>query len=267
MSAPLHVISGAGSGIGAALAKHAALHEGAVVAVLDRSAERVSETVEAIRAEADQAIGVVADVTDFEAITAAADSLTDEYGTPALVACNAGIEYTGALWEMDPDDWRRIQAVNVDGAFTLTRAFLPRMIESGRPGHLLYTASVGGVTITGNQAAYVTSKHAIRALAQSVARDLADRGHPIEVSILMPAAVDTPIFDDATSSGGPEAEAYRAQLTALLRETGQRPEEVARITYAAIRNHRRWIYPDPVRGEALLRGFVSELVGAFDLDE
>lgn len=264
MTAPFHVISGGGSGIGAALARHAALELEATVAVIDRSEARANEVSESIRSQGGVAVAVVADVSQYSEVAAASAELLAAFGAPSLLACNAGIEYAGPLWEMDPLDWHRIQSVNVDGAFTLTRAFLPAMIEARAPAHLLYTASVGAVTITENQAAYVTSKHALRALAQSVARDLEDREIPIGVSILMPAAVSTRIFQDSTSSGSTHADSYRTRLETMLRESGQSPEEVARITYAAIHNQERWIYPDRLRGETLLRAFSADLLSAFD---
>jgi NAD(P)-dependent dehydrogenase (short-subunit alcohol dehydrogenase family) len=257
---PLHVITGAGSGIGAALAVHAALEVGAAVAVVDVDAGRAAHTVETITAAGGAATTHAVDVADYAEVERLAEELHRVHGSAALVACNAGIEYSGPLWEMSPEAWERVRSVNLDGAFNLTRALLPAMIASGSRSSLLYTSSIGGVTIAGNQTAYVVSKHAVRVLAQSVACDLEAIGSRVGVSILLPGPVRTRIFEDSTTSGGHDAEAHRAQLLARLRDDGLNPEEVARIAYDGVAAGRRWIYTDPDGVSDRLRSHVEELL-------
>jgi NAD(P)-dependent dehydrogenase (short-subunit alcohol dehydrogenase family) len=257
---PLHVITGAGSGIGAALAVHAALELGAAVAVVDVNTERAQQTADTIIAAGGVAIAHEVDVADYAAVARLADQLHAVHGSAALVACNAGIEYSGPLWEMPPEAWTRLRSVNLDGAFNLTRAFLPAMIASASRSSLLYTSSIGGVAIAGNQAAYVISKHAVRVLAQSVAYDLEAIGSQVGVSILLPGPVRTRIFEDSTTSEGHDAVDHRAQLLARLRVEGMNPEDVARIAYDGVAAGRRWIYTDPEGVSDRLRSHVEELL-------
>src|SRR4051794_4531451 len=135
------VISGAGSGIGEGLARHAALELGMVAVLTDVVADRVTEAVHKLRAEGATAHGLVLDVADAEAVAAAASTVVEQWGPPAFLGCNAGVEHTGSVWEMAPAQWARVQRINVDGAFNLANAFVPSMIDAGQPGHVLFTSS------------------------------------------------------------------------------------------------------------------------------
>lgn len=261
---PLAVITGAASGIGHALARRAAVEEGYQVALLDIDVQGLAQVLAEILASGRSASAYPVDVTDARAVQTCVDQVMDERGVPELLVCNAGIEYTGHLWDMSPEAWRRVQAINVDGAFYTAQAFLPAMIEAGTPSKVLFTSSVGGIAIGASQGAYTVSKHAIRVLAQSFAADLEDVGAAVEVSILLPAAVRTPIFERAESSETREAQEFRERMLAHLEEDGKTPAEIAEIVFAGLDAGKRWIYSHPDRGEFFVKQHVAELLAGVE---
>src|SRR5436190_9619355 len=137
------VITGAGSGIGAALARHAALQLGMYTLALDAQPDRADSVAEEIRQAGGQARPVHLDVTDFDAAEALAGDLVGEMSV-GLVAANAGVEHTGTLWTTSAEQWHRVQRINVEGAFNIIRAFVPSMLAGGEPGHVVCTSSIGG---------------------------------------------------------------------------------------------------------------------------
>lgn len=255
------VISGAGSGIGEGLARHAAEHLGMLVVVTDVDEARADAVAAAITAAGGAAIARRVDVTDPADVKAMAGEVVGEHRAPALLVCNAGIEQTGRVWETDPAQWARVQDVNVNGAFALMRAFLPSMIEDGRRGHVLCTSSVGGISIGSDQAAYLVSKHAIRVLAQSLAADLEAASADIGVSVLLPGAVRTRIFEDAATTGTKASEEFRQALLTHLAEDGLTPAEVAALTFEALLAGRFWIHSHPEMSRQVLTGHTADLLG------
>ncbi len=253
----LVVVSGAGSGIGAALAREA-VARGMKVLALDVSAERLSALVESLPGA--EVRTAVVDVADSDVVAAAARSAIEVWGPAALICGNAGIEHAGRTWDMTPAQWRRLQGINVDGVFHLLHAFLPATIADGRPAHVLVTSSVGGLSSGAGQAAYIVSKHAVRVLAECLRADLAETGDPIGVSVLLPGPVRTSIFTDATATGDAGA-GLRESLASMLDEHGSAPEEVASLALDAVEAGRFWVHPHPEFSAAFIDGQHQELVG------
>lgn len=253
----LAVVSGAGSGIGAGLAAEA-VARGMKVLALDVDADRLAALESSLGA--DNVRGAVVDVSDPVAVARAAREAIDAWGPAALVCCNAGIEFAGRAWDMTPAQWRRLQGVNVDGAFHLVQAFLPSTIAEGRPAHVLMTSSVGGLAPGAGQAAYIVSKYAVRVLAQCLREDLAEAGHPIGVSVLLPGPVRTNIFADATAAGA-SGEGLRGSLASMLDEHGTDPREVAVLALDAVEGDRFWVHPHPDFSAAFIEAQHEELAG------
>ncbi len=237
----LAVVSGAGSGIGAALAREA-VARGMKVLALDVSAPRLV-ALEASLPGAELRTAVV-DVASADAVAGAAAAAVAEWGPAALICGNAGIEHAGRTWDMTPAQWRRLQGINVDGVFHLLHAFLPAAIADGRPAHVLVTSSVGGLSSGSGQAAYIVSKHAVRVLAECLRADLLETGHPIGVSVLLPGPVRTSIFTDATATGD-SGEGLRDSLASMLADHGSAPEDVASLALDAVEADRFWVHPHP----------------------
>lgn len=175
------VVTGAGSGIGRALARELAAR-GADLVLADIDTSSLQEVSESLRARA-----VRTDVTAPEQI----EQLAGIAGSARLVCLNAGIVGSdlGAPWEVGPQDWDRVFAVNVDGVVNGLRAFIPRLLADDRPAHVLITGSLAGAATFPGGGAYGPSKHAVAAVAEHAAMSLA--GTQVGVSMICPALVAT----------------------------------------------------------------------------
>jgi NADP-dependent 3-hydroxy acid dehydrogenase YdfG len=175
------VVTGAASGIGRALAE--ALHaKGTHLVLADTDADGLSATVTRLGAT-----GVIADVSDPVAMSA----LATQAPQARLICLNAGVvgSSLGAPWEVPPGDWDRVFNINVGGVVNGLRAFVPELLASGEPAHVLITASLAGLTVFPGGGAYGPSKHAVTAIAQHAAMALSDT--PVQVSMICPALVST----------------------------------------------------------------------------
>lgn len=244
------VITGAGSGIGAALARRAAA-EGMNVVLADIRFE------DAAKVEADlgdgRALAVRTDVSDAASVASLADLAWDRFGSVDLLCNNAGIVPGGRhrkVWEYSLGDWQWSLGVNLYGVVHGMRAFVPRMIAAGRPGHILNTASVAGVVSGSGSACYGASKHAVVRATEALYAGLKEVGAPIGVTMLCPGLVATGIYDaerhrpDAFADGdGPLQES--ADLEAIRDELYRHattPEEAADIAFAAIIENRFYAF-------------------------
>ena len=175
------VVTGAAGGIGRALAARLS-SAGSRLVLADVDAVALAETAEELGAGA-----VPTDVSDPRAVEALAAAAPDA----DLVCLNAGIVGTamGPPWEVSPEEWDAVFAVNVGGVVNGLRVFVPRLLALERPAHILITASLAGLTTFPGGGAYGASKHAVVAVAEQVALALADT--EVGVTVLCPALVRT----------------------------------------------------------------------------
>ncbi len=194
------VVTGAGSGIGHALAQTLA-SRGANLVLSDIDQASLDAVAGSLGARP-----VPTDVTDPEAMKALAQAA----GDVELVCLNAGIvgAHLGAPWEVAADDWDHVFAVNVDGVVNGLRAFVPRLLGLQRPASILITASLAGAATFPGGGAYGPSKHAVVAVAEHAAMALADT--PISVSMLCPALVSTGMSGEGADPADLAAEALDA---------------------------------------------------------
>ena len=221
------VVTGGASGIGRALGE-ALAREGARVVLADVEApalERASrEVAEATGAEIS---GIVTDVSDFASVDALAAEVFGRYGEVNVLVNNAGVGAPSAkVWDTTPNDWRWVFGVNVFGVAHGVVAFVPRMIESGRPGYVVNTSSGDG-TVSPMPAAsvYASSKAAVSTMTECLAAQLRDEGAPIGVSLFLPGGrglLDTGLWT-----------ADRNRPAELARE---RPRSTPPITVAELRD-------------------------------
>ena len=225
------VVTGAGSGIGRALAR----------ALSDRGAQLVlADTNAAALEKVSQSLDARAMLTDV-AVPEAVETLAQTASDARLVCLNAGIVGAdlGAPWEVSAADWNRVFEVNLGGVVNGLRAFVPRLLAANRPAHILITGSLAGAATFPGGGAYGPSKHAVAAVAEHTAMALADT--PIGVSMMCPALVSTGLsgegvdpsevaeealatIEDGTFAVIP-AEWRHAVTTAATRfASGQRPE-------------------------------------------
>ena len=213
------IVTGAAGGLGSAICRLFA-REGAGVAVADLDLEGAGSLAGEIVDAGGRAVAVRADVTSAEEtaeMTAAAVRWAGGRGVDILVN-NAGIAGLGAVTEIMEEDWNRVLAVNLTGAYLCSRRVIPEMIRAGG-GSIVCVSSVAGVTAQAGQAAYHASKHGLIGLVRAMALDHARDG--IRVNAVCPGAVDTPLLSPLTG----ERRTALAARHALGRIA--RPEEIA----------------------------------------
>ena len=185
-------ITGGGSGIGEGTAKLFAA-EGAKVAVLGRTKEKLEETVRRIReASGGEAIAVQGDVSKYEDMERAVREIVDRWGRLDVVFANAGINGVWApIEELAPEEWEKTIRINLSGTFFAIKAAVPHLKERG--GSVIVTSSVNGTRMFSNSgaSAYATTKAGQVALAQMLALELAK--HKIRVNVICPGAIETEI--------------------------------------------------------------------------
>jgi len=181
------VVTGAGRGIGRALAlKFAA--EGADVVCVSRTAENSEKVAGEIRALGRKAWAHAVDVADANAVTAAADKILTDCGKVDILVNNAGVTRDGLLMRMSEADWDTVLDTNLKGAFLFTKA-LTRAFLKQRSGRIINVASIVGLIGNAGQANYAASKAGLIGFTQSVARELASRG--ITANVLAPGFIET----------------------------------------------------------------------------
>jgi NAD(P)-dependent dehydrogenase (short-subunit alcohol dehydrogenase family) len=212
------VITGAGSGIGAGLARHAA-SLGMTLVLADIDADAVAGLRDELCAKGVEAVDVVCDVRDPDAVGELAERTYRDMGAVRLLVNNAGVEQFGYLWDTPVANWQRVVDINISGVFHGVRAFLPRMMATDLPAWVWNLSSVGGVVAIPLQAPYIASKHAVLALTECLYLDVhaAGHGHHIHVQAVLPGAVKSNIFESAggVDDGGDVAIA-EAQRAAML---------------------------------------------------
>ena len=185
------IISGGGTGIGAATARMFA-REGAKVVVTGRRPEPIEAVADEVGGRA-----VAGDTADPEHLTEAVAVAREAFGGLDVVVANAGIGFGGAAADVDDERWERTFDVNVTGAFRLVRAALPSLLERGR-GSIVIVSSVSAMVSGTEGAAYQASKAALLGLTRSLAVDYGPRG--IRANALLPGWVVTEMGDRAMES-------------------------------------------------------------------
>ena len=203
------LVTGAASGIGAAVARRLQA-EGARVAAFD------------LRAEAPEGVRALAgDVSDSARVDAAVAQVNAELGPVDVLVCSAGVPGQSLRTvDVTDEEWRRVLAINADGVFFCNRAVLPGMISSGY-GRIVNVASIAGKAGNPMAAAYSASKAAVIALTKAIGKDVARTG--VVVNCVAPAVIDTPILEGISE----EHVEYMVERIPMGR-MGQ-PEEVAAL--------------------------------------
>jgi NAD(P)-dependent dehydrogenase (short-subunit alcohol dehydrogenase family) len=224
-------VTGAGSGIGHAVARRFAA-EGASVACVDIDAQAAAATAENIAAAGGSARAYACDVSDNDAVEDAVRLMEADFGAPlSILHANAGIE--GPIvpfWEVSPEDWDRVFAVNVRGPFLCAKHSVPSMRRKGR-GSIVLTGSNSSFIAFPGWAAYTASKGAVLMLAKSLAIDLAPEN--IRVNAVCPGPTDTAMFRRGHPPGdGDGAEAGDRQALNADERLGT-PDEIANVVLFA----------------------------------
>jgi len=225
------VVTGAGRGIGAAIAKRLAA-DGHQVAVADAHGGRAEQTARAIDPEGRRSAAVVTDVSDAVSVADMVAEVTNRLGVPSILVNNAGVISAAPFTELAESEWDRILAVNLKGQYLCARAVLPAMLRQGW-GRIINIASDAGKTGEPYIAHYAASKFGVVGLTQSLALEYATKG--ITVNAVCPAITDTDMMDqlarDMEDAGAPLPDAgWRAAFVAEIPlRRPMAPEEIAGV--------------------------------------
>lgn len=212
------VVTGAGQGIGLAIAQRLA-NAGAKVAIFDRSQDAAEQAAKSVNG-----LSLVGDVTSENDITNACKTINDTWGPITILVNNAGI--TGKAvrcWELEKSDMEQVLSVNVVGPFLWCRAVLPSMMEHGY-GRIVNIASIAGKEGNPTLGPYSASKSALIALTKSMAKEVVQQGD-ITINAISPAVIHTPILD-----GLPQSTVDYMVSRIPMGRTGK-PEEVAALVH------------------------------------
>jgi len=256
------VVTGGASGIGAGIAQ-ALAEQGMHVVIADielSEAERVSA---ALRESGVRSIAVRTDVSDRSSLEALAEKTFSEFGSAHVICNNAGVCLAGAAHESSDEDWRWVFGVNVDGVIHGCQAFIPRLIEQGDGGHVVNTASIGGLLPAGSMlGVYTASKAAVVGISESYAEAIAPHG--IGLSILCPGFVNTNLIEAARNRPRELGERPGALEDVLGPgfETAMDPRTLGDWVVRAIREEQLFVFSHPemrpfveARFERVMAGF------------
>ncbi len=222
------IVTGGGSGIGAALCRAMMADGAAGVAVVDRNLPAAQEIATELGSAA---VAIGCDVGDESAVNAMVDAVMDRFGRIDVLCNNAGIANDGDILVTPIAVWDQQWQVNLMAHVYAVRAVLPHMLERGS-GIIQHTASMAGILTSHGACTYATTKHAVVRLAEWLSISYHDRG--IRVHLLAPLGVNTPMLD--TSSD------FARNAAGPIRE----PEEVARQVLDAFAEERFLVLTDPV---------------------
>ena len=183
------LITGAGRGIGAAIAREVA-GLGAKLALVDLSLDGSQAVAEQLGRASGEAIALAADVRHFLELAAARDRCLERFGRIDFVVANAGIGDTSSMSEGDPERWRAVVETNVLGVAYTVRAVLPVFLRQG-DGHVILIASVSGRESYVGEPIYVASKWAVVGLGHALRKETVGTG--VRVTLIEPGVVDTPL--------------------------------------------------------------------------
>jgi 3-oxoacyl-[acyl-carrier protein] reductase len=185
------IVTGAGRGIGRAIAETLASH-GAHVAIVDIDGESAEATAAGLAADGATARAFELDITDADAVMSVFKTIVEDMGGLDILVNNAGLTRDNLLLRMSPEDWDLVMSVNLKGAYNCIRAAV-RPMMSQRSGRIISIASVVGILGNAGQANYAASKAGLIALTKSVAKEFASRG--ITANAVAPGFIETPMTE------------------------------------------------------------------------
>jgi NAD(P)-dependent dehydrogenase (short-subunit alcohol dehydrogenase family) len=264
------VVTGAGSGIGRALARRAA-DEGMRVVIADVEVSALEETAAEVETAGAEVVVAPTDVSRSEQVDALAGLAYERFGAVHLLCNNAGVFQGGITWQRELADWEWVMGVNLWGVLHGIRAFIPRMLEGGDEGYVVNTSSVAGLITGPYSAPYITSKFAVLGLTECLGHDLRAQGAPIGVSVLVPGIVDTKIAfstrnrpdEPPSEAQAPDAHLVEQALRDLTSSSGRPPGDVAGLVFDAVRSGRFYVTTSEATAGMLRERFDAVVAGEF----
>jgi NADP-dependent 3-hydroxy acid dehydrogenase YdfG len=249
------VVTGAGSGIGQALAVELG-RAGASLAISDVNTEGLAQTEQQLKAIGAPVKADRLDVTEREAFLLYADAVNEHFGKVNQIYNNAGIAFTGDIEVSQFKDIERVMDVDFWGVVNGTKAFLPHLIASG-DGHVINVSSIFGLFAVPGQAAYNAAKFAVRGFTEALRQEMVAAGHPVAVTTVHPGGIKTAIARNATTAEGLD----QAELAKLFDKRLARtsPERAAEIILVAVRKKKARVL---VGGDAKMLDILVRLTGS-----
>ncbi|MFF3455877.1 SDR family NAD(P)-dependent oxidoreductase [Streptomyces sp. NPDC002730] len=264
------VVTGAASGIGRAMARRFAA-DGLKVVLADVEEKALREATDELTEEGAQVLARTVDVSDRASVLALADVAYKTFGAVHVLCNNAGVGSgaEGRMWEHEPNDWKWAFAVNVWGVFHGIQAFVPHMIESGEPGHVVNTSSGdGGIAPLPTASVYAVTKAAVVTMTESLYAHLKAEHARVGASVLFPGPhmLRTGLWESHRNrpqryaKERPRRTPYRSldQWEAAMRDAGHEVtftpvEEVAALVVDGIRADRFWMLPESEHSDRQIR--------------
>ena len=235
------VVTGAGSGIGQALAIELA-RSGASVAVSDVDTEGLAATEERLKAIGAPVRADRLDVTEREAFELYADAVKAHFGKANQIYNNAGIAFAGDIEVSQFKDIEKVMDVDFWGVVNGTKVFLPHLIESG-DGHVINISSVFGLFSVPGHAAYNAAKFAVRGFTEALRQEMEVAKHPVKVTTVHPGGIKTNIVRNMTAVDSVDKDQLTRTFDKKLANTS--PEKAARIILDGVRKNRARVLVGP----------------------
>ncbi len=254
-SGKVAVVTGAGSGIGQALAIELA-RSGAKVAISDVDTEGLARTEERLAVIGATVKADRLNVTEREAFLAYADDVNSHFGKVNQIYNNAGIAFTGDVEVTQFKDIEKVMDVDFWGVVNGTKAFLPHLIASG-DGHVVNVSSLFGLFAVPGQAAYNSAKFAVRGFTEALRQEMMLAGHPVKVTTVHPGGIKTAIARNATAAEGLDAQDLAKIFDKRLAFTT--PQRAAQIILEGVRKNKARVLIGP---DARVLDFIVRLTGS-----
>ena len=228
------VVTGAGSGIGQALAIELG-RSGAKLAISDVDTDGLAATEERLNAIGAPVKVDRLDVTEREAFQLYADAVNDHYGIVNQIYNNAGISFMGSIEASEFKDIERVMDVDYWGVVNGTKVFLPHLIASG-DGHVINVSSVFGLLAVPGQGAYNAAKFAVRGFTEALRQEMIVAGHPVKVTCVHPGGIKTAIARNSAAVEGVDQEALAKYFDKKLASTSA--QKAARVILDGVRKNK-----------------------------